>query len=50
MNKLILNFNDCPMLDEFGKKYISKIIRKSSISFLLKLTGCADADMINFYD
>ena len=49
-NKLILNFNDCPMLDEFGKKYISKIIKKSSISFLLKLTGCADADMINFYD
>ena len=48
--KLILNFNDCPMPDIFCKKYISKIIKKSSKSFLLKLSGFGDADMINYYD
>ena len=49
-DKLILNFNDCPMLDAFGKKYISKIIKRCSTSFLLKLTGYGDADMINYFD
>ena len=49
-DKLILNFNDCPMFDAFGKKYISKIIKRCSTSFLLKLTGYGDADMINYFD
>ena len=46
--KLFVNLNDAG--SRYCTKFIRKIVKGYSQSYLLSLQGCGDADMINFYD
>jgi hypothetical protein len=48
--KLFVNMNDAALRHSFATRFIRKISKSYSQSYLLALAGYGDADMINFYN